>query len=167
MSSNDLERLEDEVGDEITQEQLLNTMEELNGNIERLINIFQEANRLMEADQDESRLEKVMRQNKEIANGIIAVAELIKEQESSSGSPQRHQRSDQQQGGYDPQRINPNYSLAEQRQAAGVNEEEDSEDAPSPEAPPRPEPPSKPGEAQGEDDVPEPPKKGFMSKLKS
>lgn len=68
---------------------LLESMNRLNGNIERLVGIFQSANdEMVKAFNDQSfkeQLQKVRSENAKIAHGIVAVAEIVKGVEKKLG----------------------------------------------------------------------------------
>ena len=95
---NEIDRLQHEVekirhnpfGDSSSSKDLLSAMDKLNTNVSKLVRIFETANDEIVRDYKDSansaKINKVLEQNEKLAQGIVAIAELMKEQHVSAPS---------------------------------------------------------------------------------
>jgi len=100
VSRNELERLQHEVdkikknpfGDTTSSKDLLGALDKLNKNVSTLVRIFETANDEIVRDyKDKANTEKINRvleQNEKLARGIVAIADLLKEQRVAHGKPE-------------------------------------------------------------------------------
>ncbi|MBR9693149.1 hypothetical protein GOV07_04455, partial [Candidatus Woesearchaeota archaeon] len=99
VSRNKIERLQHEVdkvrknpfGDTSSSKDLLSAMDKLNKNMSKLVHIFETANDEIVRDYKDqantTKINKVLEQNEKLAKGIVAIAELLKEQREVNGPP--------------------------------------------------------------------------------
>ncbi len=97
---NQLEHLQHEVdrikknpfGDTTSSKDLLSALDKLNKNVSTLVHIFETANDEIVRDyKDKANTEKINRvleQNEKLARGIVAIADLLKEQRVAHGKPE-------------------------------------------------------------------------------
>ncbi len=93
---NQLERLQREVekvkrnpfGDTTSSKDLLTALDKLNQNVSRLVRIFETANDEIVRDYKDqantAKINKVLEQNEKLAKGIVAIAELLKEERKNA-----------------------------------------------------------------------------------
>ena len=100
VSRNEIERLHHEVdkirknpfGDTTSSKDLLSAMDKLNKNMSKLVRIFETANDEIVRDYKDqantTKINKVLEQNEKLAKGIVAIADLLKEQRAVNGPPE-------------------------------------------------------------------------------
>jgi hypothetical protein len=97
----DLERLRSKNPDTASMQQLQESIERLSTNLENILSVFEEAAEEMKLDDKETeviaqkidplmdKLDAIIDQNKKIAQGVVAVADMISELKSKQGMPQQ------------------------------------------------------------------------------
>ncbi len=84
MAQNDLEALEEEVGEEISKQELVSQMRDIHELLDDLFSVLDDA--LDRIDEEPSKLDQIIEQNKQMANGIIALSERLRSVEEAVDS---------------------------------------------------------------------------------